>query len=351
MSTAQPYNLDISVSVKDLSNIFGITVQAFHKYVKENGINTKSTDGKSHKLHPKVVRQIVERRGCLYPHKIINVHNIKGGVGKTTTVHALSVRAAAMGAKVLMIDLDMQANLTRSFGVDTSRKSHQTMYDVVKGFADTSINRVNETIINLNEFLHLIPSSLQLSQLDLFLIMSSAKISLPNLFQTIFEDVVSNYDFIFIDSPPALSQLTSAAHMFSEIILMPIEMDLFSIDGISYNIEHIDLLKRNHKKNIEISIFVNKYDGRPKADMEILQQLKESDYGKLLCESYITFTSGLRTNIAEGNTVWDSIRKHPALSGFENLLFEITKMNFSSAEAKHSVNKITPDQILGDIAL
>lgn len=330
------YTLNTNISVKDFANTLGISVQAFHKYVKENGINTRSDDGKSHKITPDVARQIAMKRGITYPHKVINVHNIKGGVGKTTSVHALASRAAALGARVLMVDLDMQANLTRSFGVDTARKAHHTMFDVVKSYVDQSANRVRDAIIPLSENLHIIPSSLQLAHLDLFLIMNSTKVAVQNLFKSIFEDVRGNYDFVFIDSPPALSQITSAAHMYSDLVAMPIEMDLFSIDGIDYNIEHINILKQNYGKNLEIAIFVNKYDGRPKADMEILETLKSSNYGRYLCDSYISMSSGLRTTIAGGQTVWESARKHPALVGFESLLFELTTLNFQVEPKKQA---------------
>lgn len=333
------YDLNINISVKDFANTLGISVQAFHKYVKENGINTRSDDGKSHKITPEVARQIALKRGIQYPHKVINVHNIKGGVGKTTSVHAMAVRAAALGARVLMIDLDMQANLTRSFCVNTARRAHNTMFDVVKTYIDQSANKVRDAIIPLADNLHLIPSSLQLAHLDLFLIMNSPKLAIQNLFKSIFSEVMGNYDFIFIDSPPALSQITSAAHIYADLVAMPIEMDLFSIDGIDYNIEHINILNQNYGKNLDIAIFVNKYDGRPKADMEILETLKSSNYGKYLCESAITMSSGLRTNIAGGQTVWESSRKHPALVGFESLLFELTNMNFQ-VEAKRPSNHI-----------
>ncbi|MGZ3800185.1 MAG: ParA family protein, partial [Bdellovibrio sp.] len=148
-------------------------------------------------------------------------------------------------------------------------------------------------------------------------------------------------DFIFIDSPPALSQITSAAHMYSDLVAMPIEMDLFSIDGIDYNIEHINILKQNYGKNLDIAIFVNKYDGRPKADMEILETLKSSNYGRYLCDSYISMSSGLRTTIAGGQTVWESARKHPALVGFENLLFELTNLNFHPEPKKQTAISTT----------
>ncbi len=330
------YTLDTNISVKDFANTLGISVQAFHKYVKENGINTRGEDGKSHKITPDVARQIAMKRGVIYPNKVINIHNIKGGVGKTTSVHALASRAAALGARVLAIDLDMQANLTRSFGVDTARKAHQTMFDVVKTYVDQGSNRVRDSIIPLSENFHIIPSSLQMAHLDLFLIMNSTKVAVQALFKSIFAEVRANYDFIFIDSPPALSQITSAAHMYADLVAMPIEMDLFSIDGIDYNIEHINILQKNYAKNLQIAIFVNKYDGRPKADMEILQTLKSSNYGQYMCDSYISMSSGLRTTIAGGQTVWESARKHPALIGFETLLFELTGLSFQ-VEAKKSV--------------
>lgn len=351
MNFQDEYALNTSISVKDFSNTLGISIQAFHKYTKENNINTKAEDGKNHKITPAIARAVALKRGVIFPRKTINIHNIKGGVGKTTSVHALASRASSLGARVLMIDLDMQANLTRSFNVDTAKNSHKTMFDVVKKFLDEKQLIVRDAIIPLNENLHLIPSSLQLSHLDLLLLMKTGSFNPRDLFENILSTVRNDYDLIFIDSPPALSQLTSAAHMVSDLVAMPIEMDLFSIDGIEYNLEHIEQLKVNYNKDLEVAIFINKYDGRPKADMEILQTLHNSKYSKYLCESYIPMSSGLRTSIAGGLTVWETSRKHPALVGFESLLLDLTGLNFQVDQKRTSPANPQSHQTTADLTL
>lgn len=321
----EDYKLDLSITPKELADLLDISVQGLHKFLKDKGIDTKVENTRFHKIAPRVVREIVLARGGSYPRTIIDLHNVKGGVGKSTCCHALASRAASYGAKVLMIDLDQQANLTASFGIYASPNSYPTLKDIHEGSFNGTPITAQDAVIELDEHLHLIPSNLALANLD-------AKISLDNTFNinTFFDDLIGelkpNYDFIFFDSPPALSRLTSSVHLFSDIVLMPVEPDKFSIDGLELNFANIENLSTRWKKQITTKIFLNKYDARPKIDYMIAGELAKTDYNRSLCETAVRYSSTLKSSIAEGVCVWNQPKSSTSLQDLNALLLEVSQL-------------------------
>src|SRR4051794_6098628 len=108
--------IDLFLTPKDLAELFGITIQGAHKFLKDNKFPTVVQNSR-HKIYPELMRKIIEFKGIAIPQENIVIHIVKGGTGKTTIGHALASRASAYGFRVLMVDLDQQANLSKSFGV------------------------------------------------------------------------------------------------------------------------------------------------------------------------------------------------------------------------------------------
>ncbi|MBK7845664.1 MAG: ParA family protein [Bdellovibrionales bacterium] len=319
------FKMDLYLTPKELADILGITVQALHKFLKETEIQTRIGNSRFHRIEPSKISEILQLRGLSFPSMVIDLHNVKGGVGKTTCTHALATRAATYGARVLMIDLDQQANLTGSFGIHGNPREFPTIMDILDGSFNGKQISVKDAIINLIPNLHLIPSNLAMANLDTLLSLNNS-INISSLFANMLKPVRQEYDFIFFDSPPSLSKLTSAAHIYSDLILMPVEPDKFSLDGLELNFEHIARLRKNFGARAVTKIFINKYDGRPKIDYLIASELAKTDYGKQLCESAVGFSSGLKASIAEGKTIWNTAKKHVALEHLDSLFLEITNL-------------------------
>lgn len=318
-------DMDLFLTPKELADVFGISVQGLHKFLKEADINTRVGNSRFHRIDPAKINEILKLRGLSFPSMVIDLHNVKGGVGKTTCTHALATRAAAYGARVLMIDLDQQANLTGSFGIHGNPRSFPTIMEISEGSFRGEQISIKEALIELTPNLHLIPSHLGMANFDTFLSLDNS-INISSLFENMLRPIRDNYDFVFFDSPPSLSKLTSAAHIYSDLILMPVEPDKFSLDGLELNFDHIARLKRNFGSKVETKIFINKYDGRPKIDYLIASELAKTDYGKQLCESAVGFASGLKASIAEGKTIWNTSKKHMALENLDSLFLEITSL-------------------------
>ena len=154
-------------------------------------------------------------------HKIITICNAKGGVGKTTSTASIGACMALMGKKVLLIDLDGQANLTLYFMPNAD--------DIEVSIFDSMVEGVPLPIHNVKENLDLVPSSIE---------MASAEISMTNLIareqilNKLLCMVKDRYDYILIDCPPSLGIVTTNAFLVADEILVPMTPELLPLKGM-----------------------------------------------------------------------------------------------------------------------
>lgn len=167
--------------------------------------------------------------------KIISFTNQKGGVGKTTTCVNLSAYLAAMGQKVLILDLDPQGNATSGVGIE-KHKGLKTIYDLIDGESP-----VDEVIIQtVIDGLDIIPSTVDLAAAEISLV------SLPNrekILKEILDNVKEFYDFIMIDCQPSLGLLTVNALTASDSVIIPMQCEFYSLDGITQLMNTLRLVK------------------------------------------------------------------------------------------------------------
>ena len=167
----------------------------------------------------------IEDYYCVYRMKsrIIAVANHKGGVGKTTTTSSLGSILASKGYKVLLVDLDAQANLTTSL---TSTNDGATIYEAMTGKVETL------PIVILHEHLHLVPASLTLAMADVEL---SSAIARERILSDLLvkSKAVQSYDFILFDCPPSLGLMTLNAFTASTDILIPLVAEVLPFKGLT----------------------------------------------------------------------------------------------------------------------
>ena len=183
--------------------------------------------------------------------KVIAVTNQKGGVGKTSATQGLGVCLRSKGYRVLCIDLDPQGNL--SFSVDAETEEFPTVYDVIKGTTKTlhAIQRTPSFDIIASNIL-LSGMELEFTQKDREFILRSA-----------IEPALRRYDYILIDTPPALSILTINAFTAADTIVIPMLADIFSLQGIAELHETIIRVKNRYNPGLKIQgIVLNKYNAR-----------------------------------------------------------------------------------------
>lgn len=200
--------------------------------------------------------------------KIISIFNQKGGVGKTTTNVNLSSALAIKGKKVLSIDIDPQGNSTSGFGIEKNSLEY-TIYDVL--IEDYDINKIVEkTEINK---LDIIPANIQLAGAEIEL--TKTKYREKTLREKI-NLIEKKYDFIIIDCPPSLGLLSLNALTASHTVLIPIQCEYYSLEGVSQLIDTVKLVKNNLNPKLEIEgVVLNMFDGRTNLSVQVVEEVKK----------------------------------------------------------------------------
>lgn len=192
-------------------------------------------------------------RGNRIP-RILSVANQKGGVGKTTTAVNLATALAAIGKKVLLVDLDSQGNASTGLGIKRAGIRKST-YDVI--FDDASVaETVQPTKV---PGLFVLPSSIHLSGAEIelvstehreFRLQRALRVPLP-------------YEYVVIDCPPSLSLLTLNALVASDAIVVPLQCEFFALEGLSHLVKTIERVKKSFNPRLDIhGIVLTMFDKR-----------------------------------------------------------------------------------------
>ena len=204
--------------------------------------------------------------------KIVSFSNQKGGVGKTTSCVNLSAQIAAKGKKVLMIDMDPQGNATSGLGLAKS-KIKKTIYDVIIGQCD-----IKEAIIKTNfKNLSVIPANIDLAGAEIELYeLSSEENASDNIVGIDVTAIKSDYDYIFIDCPPSLGMLTVKALSISDGVVIPMQCEFYSLEGMSQLFNTIKKIKQLYNENLQIvGILLTMYNGRLTLTSQVVAELKK----------------------------------------------------------------------------
>lgn len=245
----------------------------------------------------------------------IVLSNHKGGVGKTTsTLNIGAGLANYLDKKVLIIDLDPQANLTQSLGVPNS-KNH--IYGSLTGSYP-----LTPIVINAN--LHIVPSTLDLSGAEVEL---NAEPGREYILRELIDEIKANYDYVLIDTPPSLSLLTINAFTAADQIIIPIQAEYLAVQGLAKLVEIIEKIKKRLNKHLTLGgLVLTQYDSRKVLHREVAELVKTHFPDKV-------FKTIIRNNItlAEAPSVQQDIFSYNAKSNgaedYLNLCKEIVALN------------------------
>lgn len=209
--------------------------------------------------------------------KTIAVWNIKGGVGKTTTVMTTAYEMAKKNKKVLLLDIDPQANLTAIF-LKEQRKDYQNYFsitDILKNMNDSETDNhelVNRSIYKVNENIDMIGSELSLSNVELK-IRSDVMIPQLQLLTNVLDNIDKGYDYILIDCPPQISLLTLNALIVADEVIIPINVDDWANEGFDNTMRSIKSCNKNYAKSIRYKVLFTMLN-RSNIDRIIMNSIK-----------------------------------------------------------------------------
>jgi chromosome partitioning protein len=216
---------------------------------------------------------------------IIAVTNQKGGVGKTTTTLNLAVYLADLGKKVLLVDLDPQANLTSGAGVRNAFEDYAegeqlkaerlSIYNVLVD--NEKIEAVMKTVPNTK--VDIIPSAIDLAGAEIELVNI---ISRETTLKAKLKEIKANYDYILIDCPPSLGLLTINALVAADAVIIPVQSEFYALEGLGQLLNTVNLVKKKLNARLEIlGIVITMFDGRTNLSKQVASEISRAFPGKV----------------------------------------------------------------------
>ncbi len=199
--------------------------------------------------------------------RVYALANQKGGVGKTTTAVNVGAYLANAGKRVLLVDVDPQANATSSLGIDKNALS-RSIYDVLIGSESPASIITLTNVVGLD----LLPSSPALAGAEVELVEVTGR---ELRLRRALEVVRPRYDFVLIDTPPSLGMLTLNALTAADGVLIPIQCEYLPLEGLSQLLRTIELVRQNLNAGLLIrGLIMTMYDPRTNLSREVIEEVR-----------------------------------------------------------------------------
>ncbi len=248
---------------------------------------------------------------------IATVANMKGGVGKSTITGQLAMTYSSFGFKVLAIDFDPQAHLSKIIHLtDENLLEHPTMKEILS-------NEISyqEATIQVTPTLHLIPANLRLSRLELGLSqMTNGETRLIGKIQ----EMAKDYDVVLIDTAPSPSLMNISVLAASDDVLIVTETDFLSTEGMNTVMDVLSQVEQAFSKAPKPHIIANQFDSRISMAKKSLGQL-QVDYGDILLPTVIGTCQDLKEAQTKKQAIWQYNRKSTGAKDILSLAHDIMK--------------------------
>lgn len=200
--------------------------------------------------------------------KIISIANQKGGVGKTTTAVNLSASLAVAEKKVLLIDFDPQGNATSGLGVEKEKVGF-TVYHALIGKIKAE-DVIRHTVV---PYLQLMPSNADLIGAEIELVDVGGR---EFRLKEAIKDIVSRYEYVFIDCPPSLGLLTVNALVASDSVIIPLQCEYYALEGIGQLLKTVRMIRQALNPSLSIEgILLTMFDSRTSISHQVEREVRE----------------------------------------------------------------------------
>lgn len=255
--------------------------------------------------------------------KVIAVTNQKGGVGKTTTSVNLSAALAYMGKKVLLIDIDPQANATQGIGVDRAELD-LTVYDAI-----TQNTPLKEIIIPTDvERLDIVPANIDLAGVEIEL--SQVKTGREQRLKNALASQRDKYDYVIVDCPPALGLLNTNALTASDSVLIPVQCEYYALEGLTQLLNTILLTQKVFNEDLTIEgVLLTMLDSRTNLGIEVSQEVRKY-FREKVYDVVIPRNIKLSEAPSEGLNIFNYDSSSEGAKSYAKLAKEVVKRNGNS---------------------
>jgi chromosome partitioning protein len=241
---------------------------------------------------------------------VISLLNHKGGVGKTTSAINIGAGLVELGKKILLIDLDPQANLTISLGIPRQKF---TIYECLRGESE------------LQPYTHkpgldVVTSSLDLSGAEMELINEAGR---EYILRELIGQLADDYDYVIIDCPPSLGLLTLNALTSSRYVMIPLQTEFLAVQGLAKIKQVIDKVRMRLNKALEMGgVIATMYDSRRVLNRDVVETIHKY-FGDKVFKTYIRDNVALAEAPAQRRDIFDYQPKSPGATDYLALSREI----------------------------
>ncbi|GAB2765949.1 ParA family protein [Nocardioides salsibiostraticola] len=247
------------------------------------------------------------------------IANQKGGVAKTTTVASLGAALAELGHAVLIVDLDPQACLTFSLGVDPEDLELSVHHVLTKGLDPA------EVIIETEDGVHLLPATIELARAEADLLTRTGR---EHVIRGVVEDLAAaetHYDWILLDCPPSLGVLTVAALTAADGVLIPLQCETLSHRGVGQLLDTVHDVRRFTNKSLEVwGVLPTLYDGRTNHSRTVLETISAT-YELDVIEPPIPKTIKFAEAPAAGRSILSTSRSSKGAKAYREVAANLVK--------------------------
>lgn len=248
---------------------------------------------------------------------VISLLNHKGGVGKTTSSINIGAGLVELGKKVLLIDLDPQANLTLSLGIP---RHAQSIYEAIRGESPLVPYPAKENM-------DIVISTLDLSGAEMELINEAGR---EYLLRELLEPIRNIYDYIIIDCPPSLALLTLNALAASDTVYIPLQTEFLAMQGLAKIKQVVDKVKFRLNKNLYIGgVIATMYDARKVLNRDVVETIKKY-FGEIVFKTMIRDNVALAEAPSQRKDIFSYSPGSPGAEDYLNLCKEIIERTTKS---------------------
>jgi chromosome partitioning protein len=248
--------------------------------------------------------------------RILAVANQKGGVAMTTTVASLGAALAELGHRVLLVDLDPQACLTFSLGIDPEDLELSVHHVLTKGLDP------REVVVATEDGVDLLPATIDLARAEADLLTRTGR---EHVLRLALDDLAdADYDWVLLDCPPSLGVLTVAALTAADAVLVPLQCETLSHRGVGQLLDTVHDVRRFTNRGLEVwGVLPTLYDGRTNHSRAVLENISQA-YQLDVIEPPIPKSIRFAEAPAAGRSILSTTRHHRGADAYRQVAASLT---------------------------